>query len=116
MIAAAAEDAIRQVSEDAGKPGTAQDGLAEDDKDTAEITSLTSRAGNWFGSLRWIVRRVKPSRRHFKNLTDCEKTGWKYSITCANINAVACGMRTIVSWPGSRRHDGGRASVDGFIW
>jgi hypothetical protein len=28
---------------------------------------------------------VKPSRRHFKNLTDCEKTGWKYSITCANI-------------------------------
>ena len=45
-----------------------------------------SRAGNWPGGLRWIARRVKPSRRHLRNLTDYEKkTGWKYSITCTNI-------------------------------
>jgi hypothetical protein len=45
-----------------------------------------SRAGTWPGGLRWIARRVKPSRRHLRNLTDYEKkTGWKYSITCTNI-------------------------------
>jgi len=86
MITAADEDAIRQVPAGAWKPGTAQDGSAEDDKDVAEITDLMSRAGNWPGGLRWIARRVKPSRRHLRNLTDYEKkTGWKYSITCTNI-------------------------------
>ena len=45
-----------------------------------------TRAGNWPDGLRWIARRVKPSRRHLSNLTDYEKkTGWKYSITCTNI-------------------------------
>ena len=45
-----------------------------------------SRAGNWPGGLRWIARRVKPSRRQMRNLTDYEKkTGWRYSITCTNI-------------------------------
>ena len=63
-----------------------QDGTAEGDKDVAEITDLMSRAGNWPGGLRWIARRVRPSRRHLRNLTDYEKkTGWKYSITCTNI-------------------------------
>ena len=38
MITAADEDAIRQVPADAWKPGTAQDGSAEEDKDVAEIT------------------------------------------------------------------------------
>jgi hypothetical protein len=86
MITAADEDAIRQVPAGAWKPGTGQDGGAEDDKDVAEITHLMSRAGNWPGGLRWIARRVKPSRRHLRNLTDYEKrTGWKYSITCTNI-------------------------------
>jgi Transposase DDE domain group 1 len=86
MITAADEDAIRQVPAGAWKPGTGQDGSAEDDKDIAEITDLMSRAGNWPGGLRWIARRVKPSRRHLRNLTDYEKkTGWKYSITCTNI-------------------------------
>jgi hypothetical protein len=32
-----------------------------------------SRAGNWPPGLRWIIRRVKPSRRHLKNLTAYEK-------------------------------------------
>jgi hypothetical protein len=86
MITAADEDAIRQVPAAAWKPGIAQDGSAEDDKDTAEITGLMTRAGNWPDGLRWIARRVKPSRRHLRNLTDYEKkTGWKYSITCTNI-------------------------------
>jgi hypothetical protein len=61
-------------------------GPIEDDKDVAEITHLMSRAGNWPDGLRWIVRRVKPSRRQMRNLTAYEKaTGWRYSITCTNI-------------------------------
>ena len=86
MITAVDEDVIRQVPAAAWKPGTGQDGSAEHDKDVAEIIGLMSRAGNWPGGLRWIARRVKPSRRHLRNLTDYEKkTGWKYSITCTNI-------------------------------
>jgi Transposase DDE domain group 1 len=85
-IMAADEDAIRQVPAAAWKPGITQDGTAEEDKDAAEITGLMTRAGNWPEGLRWIARRVKPSRRHLRNLTDYErKTGWKYSITCTNI-------------------------------
>jgi hypothetical protein len=86
MITVADEDAIRQIPARAWKPGIAQDGGTEQDKDVAEITHLMTRAGNWPGGLRWIARRVKPSRRHLRNLTDYEKkTGWKYSITCTNI-------------------------------
>ncbi|HEX4831777.1 MAG TPA: transposase [Trebonia sp.] len=91
MITAADEDAIRQVPADAWQRGTAQDdtaqgGTAEDDKDVAEVTGLMTRAGNWPRGLRWIARRVRPSRRHLRNLTDFEKkTGWKYSISRTNI-------------------------------
>ena len=53
MITAADEDAIRQVPAAAWKPGIAQDGSAEADKDIAEITGLMSRAGNWPDGLRW---------------------------------------------------------------
>jgi hypothetical protein len=55
------------------------------DKDVAEITGIMTRSGNWPGGLRWIVRRVKPSCRHMKNLTAYEETGWKYSIICTNV-------------------------------
>lgn len=86
MITPADEAAIMQVPADAWKPGISQDGTAEEDKHVAEITHLMSRAGNWPGGLRWIVRRVKPSRRQMKNLTSYEKkTGWRYSIICTNI-------------------------------
>src|SRR6266699_6725180 len=86
MITPADEAAIMQVPGGTWEPGIAQDGTIEEDKDVAEITDLMSRAGNWPGGLRWIARRVKPSRRHLRNLTDWEKkTGWKYSITCTNI-------------------------------
>jgi Transposase DDE domain group 1 len=85
-ITGADEDAIREVPDQAWKPGVTQDGHTGDDTHVAEITALMSRAGNWPPGLRWIARRVKPSRRHLKNLTDYEKeTGWKYSIICTNI-------------------------------
>jgi hypothetical protein len=97
MITPADEDAIRQVPAHAWKPGCGQDGTAEDDTDVAEITHLMSRAGNWPDGLRWIARRVRPSRRHLKNLTGYEKkTGWKYSITCTNITGTG-----IAGVPGS---------------
>jgi Transposase DDE domain group 1 len=86
MITESDEEAIAAVPEDAWKPGVRQDGTVEEDKDVAEITGLMSRAGIWPGGLRWIARRVKPSRRHKKNMTAYEKkAGWKYSITCTNI-------------------------------
>jgi hypothetical protein len=86
MITAADEDAIRKIPAAAWKPGTCQDGTAEQEKDTAEITGLLSRAENWPEGLRWIVRRVKPSRRQMRNLTAYEKkTGWRYSVICTNI-------------------------------
>jgi hypothetical protein len=97
MITEADEDAIRKVPADAWKPGIAQDGSAEEDKDVAELTHLMSRAGNWPDGLRWIVRRVKPSRRQMNNLTAYEKkTGWRYSIICTNI--PDCGIAGV---PGS---------------
>jgi hypothetical protein len=86
MITPADEAAIMQVPGGAWKPGAGQDGAVEEDKDVAEITDLMSRTGKWPGGLRWIVRRVKPSRRPMANLTAYEKkTGWRYSITCTNI-------------------------------
>ena len=92
MITTADEDAIKMVPADAWKPGIAQDGSTEEDKAVAEITHLMSRAGNWPGGLRWIARRVKPSRRQMSNLTAYEKkTGWRYSITCTNIPLAGIG-------------------------
>ena len=89
MITAADEAAIMAVPAGAWKPGIGQDGTAEEDKDVAEITHLMSRAGNWPDGLRWIVRRVKPSRRQMGNLTAYEKkTGWRYSIIVTNIPAA----------------------------
>ena len=92
MITAADEQAIALLPADAWKPGIAQDATIEEDKDVAEITCLTARAGNWPDGLRWIARRVKPSRRQVRNLTDYEKkTGWRYSITCTNIPGSGIG-------------------------
>jgi Transposase DDE domain group 1 len=92
MITAADEQAIGQLPGFAWKPGIAQDGSTEEDKAVAEITHLMSRAGNWPDGLRWIVRRVKPSRRQMGNLTAFEKkTGWRYSIICTNISLAGIG-------------------------
>jgi hypothetical protein len=92
------EDAIAALPGPAWLPGLLQDGGLEDDKDCAEITHLMARAGDWPPGLRFIARRVKPSRRHKKNMTALErKTGWKYSITCTNIPYT--GMKDV---PGSQ--------------
>ena len=92
MITPSDEDAIKMVPADAWKPGIAQDATIEQDKHVAEITHLMSRAGKWPAGLRWIVRRVKPSRRQMKNLTDWEKkTGWRYSVICTNIPHTGIG-------------------------
>jgi hypothetical protein len=94
----AGEEAIAALPEDAWIPGLLQDGGLEEDKDVAEITHLMSRAEIWPEGLRFIARRVKPSRRHKKNMTSFErKTGWKYSITCTNIPHT--GMKDV---PGSQ--------------
>ena len=86
------EQAIAALPASAWEPGLLQGGGLEKDKDAAEITHLMSRAGNWPDGLRWITRRVKPSRRHLRNLTAFEKrTGWKYSITCTNIPDAGMG-------------------------
>jgi Transposase DDE domain group 1 len=80
------EQAIAALPASAWEPGLRQDGSTEKDKDTAEVTHLMSRAEDWPPGLRFIARRVKPSRRHQRNMTAFEKkTGWKYSITCTNI-------------------------------
>jgi hypothetical protein len=86
------EQAIAALPGSAWEPGLLQDGGLEEDKDAAEITHLMSRAGYWPDGLRWIARRVKPSRRHIGNLTAFErKTGWKYSITCTNVPDTGIG-------------------------
>jgi len=85
-ITAADEQAIALLPDDAWKPGVDQDGSPEEEKHVAEVTHLMSRAGKWAESLRWIVRRARPSRRQKGNLTDFEKkTGWRYSIICTSI-------------------------------
>jgi hypothetical protein len=91
-ILEADEEAIAALPEDAWQPGLLQNGGIEDDKDVAEVTHLMARAGNWPEGLRFIARRVKPLRRHKKNMTAFErKTGWKYSITCTNIPLTGMG-------------------------
>jgi cytochrome c1 len=98
IILDACEQAIASLPETAWQPGLLQDGGLEDDKDCAEITHLMTRAGDWPSSLRFIARRVKPSRRHKKKMTALEKkTGGKYSITCTNIGHT--GMTDV---PGSQ--------------
>jgi len=92
MITDSDQAAIAQVPADAWKPGIGQDGTLEEDKAVAEITGTMSRAGNWPEGLRWIARRVKPSRRQMRHLTAYEKkTGWRYSITCTNIPGPGIG-------------------------
>jgi hypothetical protein len=55
-------------------------------RDPSRLARGIASPANWPDGLRWIARRVKPSRRHLRNLTDYEKKiGWKYSITCTNI-------------------------------
>ena len=84
-ITAVDEQAIAELPEHAWGPAFEQDGSLDPQAQVAELTGLWRREG-WPQGLRYLVRRVKPSRRHAKKLTDYEKrTGWRYQITVTNI-------------------------------
>ena len=55
--------------------GKALTGWLVMDMDATLVTASSDKegAGNWPGGLRWIARRVRPSRLHLRNLTDYEK-------------------------------------------
>ena len=84
-ITVAEEAAIAELPEHAWTQAIEQDGSLDPVAQVAELTGLWRRPG-WPDGLRFIARRVKPSRRHAKKLTDFEKaTGWRYQLTVTNI-------------------------------
>ena len=94
-ITAAEEAAIADLPEHAWTQAVEQDGTIDPVAQVAELTGLWRRNG-WPDGLRYIARRVKPSRRHAKKLTEFEKaTGWRYQLVVTNINDLG---RTV---PGS---------------
>jgi hypothetical protein len=91
-ITVAEERAIAHLPEHAWSPAIEQDGSIDPNAQVAELTGLWHRTG-WPDGLRYLVRRVKPSRRHLKNLTAFEKeTGWRYQLTVTNINDLGHGV------------------------
>jgi hypothetical protein len=79
------EQAIALIPETAWEDSLRQDGDIQDGYHVAELTGLNRREG-WPEGMRLIVRRVRPSGRQLKKLTDFErKTGWRYSVTATNI-------------------------------
>jgi len=94
-ITAVDEDAIRDLPAEAWGPAFDQDGGVDEHAEVAELTGISPRTG--WGQVRFIVRRVKPSRRHAKNLTEYEKkVGWRFALAVTNIPAA--GIRGV---PGS---------------
>jgi hypothetical protein len=82
------EAAIAKLPETAWETSLKQDGSLQEGYFVAELTGLNTREG-WPEGTRLIVRRVKPSGRQIKKLTDFErKTGWRYSITATNIGRM----------------------------
>jgi len=80
------ERAIGLLPESAWTEAFEQDGRIDKIAQVAELTGVWQRDG-WPEGLRYLVRRVKASRRHAKKLTDFEKeTGWRYQITVTNID------------------------------
>ncbi|WP_311137205.1 IS1380 family transposase [Streptomyces sp. I6] len=83
------EKAIARLPERAWETSIKQDGSLQEGYFVAELSGLNRRAG-WIKGMRLIVRRVRPSGRHAKDLTTFEKkTGWKYSIVATNISRMA---------------------------
>ncbi|WP_206060954.1 hypothetical protein [Nonomuraea basaltis] len=69
-----------------GPTPSPQDGRLYSDRHVAEL--LSQRQG-WPDGMRLLVRRVRPSARHRKNLTAFEmRTGKKYSIVATNIGRM----------------------------
>jgi hypothetical protein len=94
-ITDADENAIRQLPAKAWGPAFDQDGTVDEHAQVAELTGISPRTG--WGQVRFIVRRVRPSRRHAKKLTEYEKkVGWRFQLIVTNIPA-----RGIRGVPGS---------------
>jgi hypothetical protein len=73
------EVAIAKLPEHSWVNAVEQDGSIDPVAQVAELTGLWRRTG-WPDGLRYIARRVKPTRRHAKKLTEFEKqTGWVLS-------------------------------------
>lgn len=86
-ITAADEDAIKDLPAEAWGPAFDQDATLDEHAEVAELTGISPRTG--WGEVRFIVRRVKPSRRHAKKLTEYEKkAGWRFQLTVTNIPAT----------------------------
>lgn len=82
------EQAIARLPATAWADSLDQDGAIQHGYHVAELTGLNRRAG-WPDGMRLLVRRVRPSARHRKNLTAFElKTGWKYSVIATNIGRM----------------------------
>ena len=91
-VTAVEERAIALLPEHAWTHAIEQDGSVDPVAQVAELTGLWRRAG-WPEGLRYIARRVKPTRRHAKKLTDFEKaTGWRYQLIVTNIHDLGRGV------------------------
>ncbi|MFB4285966.1 IS1380 family transposase [Nonomuraea sp. MTCD27] len=88
MITDLDEQAIARLPATAWQESITQDGDLQPGYHVAELTGLNQRHG-WPAGMRLLVRRVRPSARHRKNLTALElRTGWKYSIIVTNIGRM----------------------------
>jgi hypothetical protein len=75
-VAVRQDGGVHEIAGPDGEPITYQ---------VAELTGVSRRRG-WPDGMRLVVRRVKPSRRDAKKLTEFEKkTGWRYQIVATNI-------------------------------
>ena len=87
-ITALDEQAIACLPATAWTDSLDQDGGLQQGYHVAELTGLNQRTG-WPDGMRLLVRRVRPSARHRKNLTAFEtQSGWKYSIIATNIGRM----------------------------
>jgi len=81
----AEEAAIACLPETAWCEAVRTDGTVQHGYWVAELTALAAKPG-WPSGMRLIARRVRPSRRQVKNMTDFERaTGWVYSVQATNI-------------------------------
>jgi hypothetical protein len=87
----AEETAIASLPESAWTEAVRTDGDVQHGYGVAELTALAAKPG-WPEGMRLIARRVRPSRRQVKNMTDFERlTGWVYSVQATNIAHTGIG-------------------------
>lgn len=87
----AEEAAIGALPETAWSEAVGTDGSVQHGYAVAELTAMAAKPG-WPTGMRLIARRVRPSRRQVKNMTDFERaTGWVYSVQATNIGHTGIG-------------------------